>query len=211
MERLIEMVCVLAVLYAGYALGMKRWNYTSQADREKRRTQLKTLGLSNTFYFIHAGTLFFLILCSGGTFVFYWIYQQWKAILQGFKRLDGTPLPKGPFIRTLGCFVTFYSLGSIINRTCEYMRKPVSWSPVWWGTLWLGGLFTLLLCDDISLRLFGAFLFCLAPTIYQRRLNLLPKKPLPITPKPKELIAAAFGLTLFLGLCITVRMITIHS
>ena len=59
----------------------------SEAERTERRTQLKELGLSNTFYFIHAGTLLILNAVSGGLFVLYWLFRQWKAVLTGFRRL----------------------------------------------------------------------------------------------------------------------------
>lgn len=206
MERLLEMLAVLAFLYAGYALGIKRWNYSSQADRERRRTVLKTKGLSNTFYFIHSTTLFMLIVLSGGTFTFYWIYQQWKAVLKGFKRLDGTPLRYGPFLRTLASPITFFTLGSIINHTCEYMRKSVAWASAWWGTLWLGGLVSIFLPVGIGVRVLGALIFCWVPTVYQRHLNTLPNKHLPFRPKPKEVIAAVFGLILLIGLLLVLHL-----
>ena len=206
MERLIEMVAVLALLYAGYALGMKRWNYSSQADQERHRADLKAKGMSNTFYFIHAGTLFWLVVFSGSTFTFYWLYQQWKAIKQGFKRTDGTPLSKGPFLRTLGSAVTFFTLGNIIKRTCEYMHKSPAWPSLWWGSLWLGGLIVACLPFSLLTRITGAFIFCLVPAVYQRHLNTLPKKSLPAKPKPKEIIAAALGLTLLTALLLLVKM-----
>ena len=68
MERLLEMLGVLAVMYAAYALSVKNWNYTSESAREKRKTELKQQGLTNTFYFINARTQLVLTLASGGTF-----------------------------------------------------------------------------------------------------------------------------------------------
>ena len=195
MERLIEMGAVIALLYVGYVLGIKRWNYSSQADREKRRDALKAKGLCNTFYFIHAGTLFFFIVLSGGTFAFYWIYQQWKAIVQGFKRTDGTKLSGSPLLRTLASAVTFFALGSIINRTCEYMRKSTAWPSGWWGSLWLGGLVAACLpCVPLAARMIGGLLFCVVPSVYQRHLNTLPKKRVSVKPKPREIIATILGL-----------------
>ncbi len=201
------MFAVLAFLYLGYVLGIKRWNYASQADREKRRSTLKAKGLSNTFYFIHSTTLFLLTVLSGGTFAFYWIYQQWKAILKGFKRLDGTPLRYGPLVRTLASPITFFTLGNIINHTCEYLRKPVAWPAAWWGTLWLGGLIAIFLPVAGSIRFLGALIFCWGPTAYQRHLNTLPKKSLPKRPKPREIIAALLGLILVVSLFLLLHLV----
>ena len=194
MQRLLEMLLALAILYAVYALGMKKWNYTSQADREKRKTELKKLGLSNTFYFIHEYTFLVLNLASGGLFSFYWIYKQWQAVLQGFKRLEGGPLKHGAFVRTLGGGFTFFTLAALINRTCEYMRKKTAWPAGLWGTLWLGGLVLVFCPVGTSYRLTGYALFCLAPTVYQNRLNALPKEPISPAPKTAEIVACATGL-----------------
>ena len=199
MERLIEMVAVLGILYAGYALGIKRWGYATQADVEKRRTYLKEKGLANTFYFIHAGTLFVLIVCSGGAFMLYWAFQQWKAVLHGFKRTSGGPLKHGPFLRALCSVVTFFTLAGIINRTCEYMRKQPAWPAAWWGTLWIGGLFVALLPLSWWACGTGFFIFCLAPAVLQHHLNALPKTTLPLLPKPREVVATILGLTVVLG------------
>ena len=208
MERLIEMLTVLALLYAGYALGIKRWSYAStQADREKRRTELKAKGLCNTFYFIHAGTLFFLILFSAGTFTLYWMFQQWKAVLKGFRRSDGIPLKYGPLLRTLFGLITFFSLAGIINRTCEYMRKTPAWPAAWWGSLWLGGFLMVLLAQSLLVRGVGFFLFCLAPSVLQHRLNALPKTRLSVKPKPREFAASALGLIVVIGTIILLRML----
>ena len=206
MERLIEMGVVIALLYAGYALGIKRWNYSSQADRERRRALLKEKGLCNTFYFIHAGLLFFLIVFSGGTFTFYWIYQQWKAICQGFKRTDGRKLSGGPLAQTLKSPFSFFTLGGIINRTCEYMHKSPAWPSGWWGSVWLCGFVTACIPWAWSARIIGAFLFCIVPPVYQRHLNTLPKKRVPVKPKPKELIAAALGLVVVIAVCLVLRL-----
>ena len=203
MERLIEMLAVLAFLYIGYTLGLKRWSYApTQADLEKRRTELKAKGLCNTFYFIHAGTLFFLILFSGGTFVLYWMFQQWTAVVRGFKRSDGLPLRHGPLLRTLAGSITFFSLANIINHTCEYMRKKSAWPAGWWGSVWVGGFILALMPLGILARSVGFFLFCLPPVALQHRLNALPKTRLPARPKVKEFVAAALGLTVLAGMII---------
>jgi len=209
MERLIEMGVVIALLYAGYAFGIKRWNYMSQADREKRREVLKAKGLCNTFYFIHAGTLFFLTVFSGGTFAFYWIYQQWKAICQGFKRADGRKISCGPLAQTLKSAVTFFTLGGIINRTCEYMHKSTAWPSGWWGSVWLGGLVAACIPWAPATRLIGAFLFCIVPSVYQRHLNTLPKKSVPAKPKPREIIAAVLGLIVVCAVYLLLRLIPV--
>ena len=130
MEQFLQMAGVLAALYIAYALTLKKWDYASEAKRTERRTQLKELGLSNTFYFIHAGTLLILNAVSGGLFVLYWLFRQWKAVLTGFRRLSGQPLSGGTFMRTLGGAVTFFELNALICRTCEYMRKKIALSAV---------------------------------------------------------------------------------
>ena len=108
------MLGILAVLYAMYALSLKKWDYATEAKRQERRTLLKTKGVSNTFYFIHAGTLFLLNVFSGGLFTFYWLYRQWTAVPHGFRRLNAQPLPHGAFLRTVGGFITFFELNAIV-------------------------------------------------------------------------------------------------
>lgn len=205
MERLLEMLGVLAVMYVLYALSVKNWDYTSEAAREKRKAELKKRGLTNTFYFINARTQLILTLASGGTFTLYWLYQQWRAVLRGFKRADGRPLKGGPLLRTLGGAFTFFSLAQIINRTCEYMRSPSAWHAGWWGLVWLGGLACALLSDGWPVKAAGYFMFCAVPAVYQRRLNALPKNPVPAAPKTAEIIAAAVGMACVLGLAALAR------
>lgn len=206
MERLLEMLGVLAVMYAAYALSIKNWNYTSEAAREKRKAELKKLGLTNTFYFINARTLLVLTLVSGGMFTFYWIYQQWRAVLRGFKRTDGVPLKGGPFLRTLGGAFTFFTLANLINRTCEYMRQPTAWPAGLWGLVWLTGLAGVFLPTEGTVKALGYLCFCAVPAIYQRRLNALPKTPVPAAPKLAELAATAAGLLCLLGIIMFLRM-----
>lgn len=208
MERLLEMLGVLAVMYAAYALSVKNWDYTSEATREKRKAELKKRGLANTFYFINARTQLVLTLASGGTFTLYWLYQQWRAVLRGFRRADGTPLTGGPFLRTLGGAFTFFSLVSIINRTCEYMRRPTAWPAGLWGLVWLSGLVCVFLPAGWTVKTIGYFFFCAAPAVYQRRLNALPKTPVPASPKIAELAAAAAGLILVLAAVMACRILT---
>lgn len=205
MERLIEMLGTLALLYAGYALSVKKWDYSSEAQREKRQTELKRLGLANTFYFINARTQFLLTLLSGGLFSFYWMYQQWKAVLHGFKRSDGKPLKGGALVRAAGGFYFFFRLAGIINRTCEYMRHKTALPAGVWGCLWLAGLICALAPLAPSARIAGYLIFCAAPAAYQRRLNVLVKNPLPGKPKMTELIAAALGLLCTLAAAAVIR------
>ena len=200
MERLIQMLGILAVLYAAYALSLKKWNYQTETQRNARRVFLKTKGLSNTFYFIHAGALFLLNVFSGGLFTFYWIYRQWQAIEQGFRRLDGHSLKHCPLVRSLGGFATFFSLNAIICRTCEYMhhKSPL---PAWvWGTLWLAGLAGSIWVSSWPERIVCYVFFCAAPAALQHRLNALPKEPISPQPKPAEIIAAAIALAAALGI-----------
>ena len=200
------MLCILAVMYAGYAVSVKKWDYETEAKREARRTALKTKGLSNTFYFIHARTLFLLNLLSGGLFVIYWLYRQWQAVLRGFKRLDGAPLKNGPLLRTVCGFATFFELNAVICRTCEYMRQKAPLPPWVWGTAWLAGLAGTLAGTDVTTRAAGYLVFCAAPALLQRRLNALPKETIPPQPKPAEIAAAALALLLALGLLVAWRI-----
>ena len=206
MEKLLQMLGILAALYIAYVLSLKKWDYASESKRAARRTWLKSKGLSNTFYFIHAGTLFLLNMISGGLFVFYWIYRQWQAVLRGFRRLDGISLEHGPFIRTLGGFGTFFSLNAIICRTCEYMRKKSPMPPWVWGTLWLTGLAGTLLLPMGAEKGFCYFFFCAAPAALQHRLNALPTMPLITKPKPTELIATVIGLIIALAIVMIIRI-----
>lgn len=205
MERLVEMLVIIGVLYAGYALTLQKWTYVTQADWEKRKTILKTQGLTNTFYFINARTQFFLTLISGGLFTFYWIYKQWKSVLQGFRRLEGGPLRFGPLLRTLGGFFTFFSLGSIINRTCEYMHKKPALPAAIWGIFWLGGLAIIFCPVAMGWKIAGYFLWCFAPVAFQRRLNVLPKNAPSAWPKFTELVAAIAGFIMCVSLVAILR------
>ncbi len=200
MQRLLEMLGTLAVLYAVYALSFKKWDYTSEEKRLERRAVLKAKGMSNTFYFIHARTLFVLNTLSGGLFVFYWLYRHWQAVLYGFKRTDGKALPGGPLLRAAGGFFTFFQLNAIICRTCEYMHHKAPLAPWAWGTLWLGGLAGAVACPDWTGRIIGYLLFCGAPAALQNRLNALPKGTLPAAPKRAEILAAAAALLAALAL-----------
>ena len=207
MERLLQMLGILAVLYAMYALSLKKWDYATEAKRQERRTLLKTKGVSNTFYFIHAGTLFLLNVFSGGLFTFYWLYRQWTAVPHGFRRLNAQPLPHGAFLRTVGGFITFFELNAIICRTCEYMRHKPPLPPWAWGTMWLGGLIGAIAAPGWTEKLIGYALFCAAPAVLQKRLNALPAEKILPTPKPKECFAAAAALGCALGMIALFRIL----
>ncbi len=127
------------------------------------------------------------------------MFQQWRAVLRGFRRLDGRPLKGGALVRTIGGFVTFFSLAGIINRTCEYMRAQTAWPAGLWGTLWLGGLTCVFLPVSWQAKAAGYLLFCAAPAVYQRRVNALPKNPVPAAPKLAEAATAALGLVCVLA------------
>ena len=135
------------------------------------------------------------------------MFQQWKVIVHGFKRSDGQTLKYGPLVRTLASAVTFFPLAGIINRTCEYMRRPPAWPAAWWGSLWLGGLIMAFLPQGPLVRGIGIFLFCLAPAALQHRLNALPKTRLSAKPKPKEFVAAALGLTVCAGSVVLLHLL----
>ena len=50
MERLLEMVGVLSMLYVAYALTLGKWNYDSPTTREKRKEELKKPYIKALFY-----------------------------------------------------------------------------------------------------------------------------------------------------------------
>ena len=97
MERLWSILIGIAILYAAYALGMKRWDYDSPAKREELKTRIKERGLSTRFYFISAGRLLGLNILCGGLFVFYWSYKQWQAVYAGYKSTSGHMPKRRPF------------------------------------------------------------------------------------------------------------------
>lgn len=210
MERLLEMLGVLAVMYVAYALSVKNWDYTSEAAREKRKAELKKEGLTNTFYFIHARTLFGLNVASGGAFTLYWMLQQWHAVLHGFRRADGTSLKGKSFVRTLGGAFTFFTLANLINRTCEYMHARTAWPPALWGVVWLGGLICVFAPVSWATKAAGYLVFCAVPSVYQNRLNALPKTPVSASPKLSEVLAAAAGLVAVLAVAAIYRTAGVH-
>ena len=192
MERFLQMVGVLVALYIAYRISLGKWDYTSHQKRQERKTELKTAGLSSRFYFMHPWTQRILTLLSGGLFTFYWLYEQWQQVLSGFKRLDGTPLQGGAFRRAVGGIWSFFPLAEIINRTSEYMRKPTSWPAALWGTLWLGGLVLVFCPVAYGWRIAGYVLWCLVPSVYQRRINTLTSKHISAFPRTVEIIITLF-------------------
>lgn len=200
MQRLFEIILVCVVMYVVYALTVKNWDYHSEAKRKELRLRFKELGMSNVFFFTGTLKLFTLNILSGGFFVFYWLYMQWKAVLSGFQRLSRRPLKYGPVWRAVFFFISVYQLGGIINRTCIYMRKTPNLPAWFWGTAWIVSFIGLFVFSSVWAKTAAYLLFCAVPAFIQRRLNALPESPIPNTPKPAEIIAAVCGLLLTLGL-----------
>ena len=199
------MVGVLVALYIAYRISLGKWDYTSPQKRQERKTELKTAGLSSRFYFMHAWTQRVLTLLSGGLFTFYWLYKQWQQVLSGFKRLDGTPLQGGAFRRAVGGIWSFFSLAELVNRTAEYMRKPTSWPAALWGTLWLGGLVLVFCPVHYGWRILGYLLWCLTPSVYQRRINSLTSEHISAFPRTIEILVTLCGAACALGIVTLVR------
>ncbi|MBO7190672.1 MAG: hypothetical protein J6V32_00980 [Elusimicrobiaceae bacterium] len=199
MERLLEIIGIVVGMYVIYALTMGKWNYTSQAQREHRKTELKEAGLSVRFYFMHPRTQFVLTLASGGIFTLYWLYKQWSRVLRGFKRLDGTPLSGSAWGRALGGWWSFFALGNLINRTCEYMQKETSWPSWLWGSVWLSGLGLVFVPVEMEYRLAGFVIFCFVPTVLQRRINTLTAEHIPAFPRAVEIVVMLLGAVCVVG------------
>ncbi len=199
MEQLLEMIAVLVVMFVVYALTMGKWNYTSQAQREHRKTELKEAGLSVRFYFMHPRTQFVLTLASGGVFTLYWLYKQWSQVQRGFKRLDGTPLSGSAWGRALCGGWSFFALGNLINRTCEYMQKEMSWPSWLWGGVWLGSLVLIFMPVEMGYRLAGFVIFCFVPTVLQRRINTLTAGHIPMFPRAVEIVVMLLGAACVVG------------
>ncbi len=193
MERLLEIVGTLVVLYIVYALSMGKWDYASPQKRQARKTELKIDGLSTRFYFMHPRTQLVLTLASGGIFSFYWLFKQWKQVLRGFKRLDGKPLKGSAFTRMLGGLWNFYTLAGLVNRTCEYMHKPVSWPAGLWSILWLGGLALIFCPVGYGWKLGGYLVWCMVPSIFQARINTLTSEHISLTPRAVEVLITLLG------------------
>lgn len=200
MQRLLEMCVACALLYAAYSLTLKNWSYASGAQYEALRTECKRRGMSNVYYFIAAPTLFLFNLLTGGTFILYWTYQQWKAVSQGFRRLEQPPVAFNPWLRTLLFPFSFYTLNAVINRTCLYLHKKPTFAAWFWGTVWLIA-YAGMAAAPVKLKPWFYLLVCAVPAVLQRRLNALPKTPVPLRPKLKETAAALCGM-LVVGLFI---------
>ena len=205
MERLLEMLGVLVGLYIVYNLSVGKWDYTSFQRREKRKIELKEAGLSTRFYFMHPRTQWVCTLLSGGLFTGYWLYKQWKQILRGFKLLDGTPLSGSAWGRALGGWWSFFALGNLINRTCEYMQKETSW-PAWlWGSIWLGSLGVIFMPFSYGWRIAGYVVFCFVPSVFQRRLNTLTADHISGFPRTVEIVVTLVGAILVGGVVVLLR------
>lgn len=194
MERLIQILIGAGILYAAYAMSLKKWDYTSVQKREEQKLRLKRKGLSVRYYFIPAGRLLVFNVLSGGVFFFYWSYKQWQAVKSGYKNEAGVPLKFAPAARALLSFISFYQLAAIVGRTCAYMRKKTPFPAIFWGTaLWggLAGAFLPLL--PLPWRVLCAALYLLAPCALQMRINSLPKEPPPSRVKTSEILWALAG------------------
>lgn len=203
MQRLIEMCVVCAGLYLFYALTMKNWNYYSEAQYNALRRECKRLGMSSTYYFIAAPTLLFFNLITGGTFILYWTYRQWRAIKHGFQRTDGQPADFYPWFRTLVFPFSFYALNVIINRTCRYMHKRPTFPAWFWGSIWLVAWAGVATAGKIKPLFY--LLACAIPAILQRRLNGLPSHTPPLIPKTKDILAAFVCLLLSAAAAVFLR------
>lgn len=208
MERLWSILIGIAILYAAYALGMKRWDYDSPAKREELKTRIKERGLSTRFYFISAGRLLGLNILCGGLFVFYWSYKQWQAVYAGYKSTSGHMPKGGPFLRAVFTFITFYQFNAILNRTCQYMRKKPALSPVIWGTLlWAGLAAAFIPALPVFWRILGGVMFIFAPYALQRRVNALPKELPPTRLKAAELFWVPVSWLIWTGGYALLRML----
>lgn len=189
MEKLIDILLGVALVYGVYALGMKNWDYASETKRKELEIRLQEKGLSAKYYFMAAWQLFLMNLLCGGLFVFYWSYKQWQAVQAGYKSTRSAA-PKGsPFLRALFTFITFYQFNAVLNRTCLYMHKRPSLPTVFWGTvLWAGAAAALIPALPLFWRILGGLLFIFAPCALQRRVNRLPKNLPPFRVKAAEII-----------------------
>lgn len=206
MSELLKMAAILGGLYMLYALTLKKWSYTTQAQRQARREVLKQRGLSNTFYFIHERTLLVLNLLSGGLFSFFWLFRQWQAARRGYKRLDGQPLKGAPLWRTVLFPWSFYQLNGLINRICEYMHHTPAFPPFIWTTIWLGCLAGIFAAPGWwnAACYFG---WCWVPAVLQNRLNALPPQSLPLRPQLLEVSAAVCGLLVTLAILLVYKLV----
>ena len=181
MEKWVDFIVVFGGLYLIYFFTLRRWDYTSQAKQKAEREVLKKQGLSNSFYFIGEWKLFAYIFITGGLYVFYWLYKQWRAVLKGYISTDKKPLKGGPFLRALGGLGTFYQLASIINRTCTYMHKKPAAAAWLSGSFWLASLGAIAALPGTIYKILALVVFAAIPSRLQHRLNALPGQAIPNT------------------------------
>ena len=189
MDRLPSILLAIALLYAFYVLGTRKWDYASEAKRQAQKERLQKEGLAVCYYFISGRKFLLLNLLGGGLFSLYWGYKQWQAIRAGYKNAAGTQLKGGPFIRAVFILFSFYQLTAIVNRTCLYMHKRPSFTHLFWGTAFWGGLAAACVPQvPAPWRIAGAAAFFFAPYFIQQRINTLPKTLPPSRLKMAELL-----------------------
>lgn len=193
MERWMDFVLVFGGLYAIYFFTLRRWDYTSEAKRKADKEELKRKGLSNAYYFSGAGKLFAYLFITGGVYVLYWFYKQWKAIAKGYLNSAKTPLKGWPVIRAFFGFVTFYQLAGIINRTCKYMRKPPAGAAWFSCTLWLVSLAGAVVLPSWY-KLAALAVFCAIVARFQARVNALTGKEVPNQFKASDILPVTASL-----------------
>ncbi|MBR3631779.1 MAG: hypothetical protein IKN49_01755 [Elusimicrobiaceae bacterium] len=194
MEKLLHIFGGMAILYLIYVLGIKNWDYASEAKRLKIKEDIKQEGLSTSFYFITPKRLLFFEILSGGLFIFYWAYKQWQSMLRGYKNTTGKRLLFGPFLRSLFIAISMYQLTAILNRTCVYMRKEPAFPPFVWGTaLWGGAVAACLPMLASGWRVLGAAFCLLSPYVLQNHINSLPKELPPSRIKAMEIVFLLFS------------------
>lgn len=206
MEKLMNILLGTAILYAVYALGIKRWDYASEAKREEMKIRLQKQGLAVRYYFISTNKLLLLNLLSGGLFLFFWSYKQWQAVCAGYKNSSGKPLGGGPFWRAVFTVFTFYQFNAILNRTCLYMHKKPTLPCAVWGTLcWTGLTAACIPALPLFWRMAGGALFLYAPCALQKRVNALPKQLPPARLKTAEILWLPVSWIIWLALAAVLR------
>lgn len=196
MERIGQLLLAFALLYGVYALTLKNWNYTTEADKQAARNRLKKLGLSSQYFMTAPGKLYTLSFLSGGLFLFYWFYQQWKAVCRGYKNTDETPLRFSPELRALFACVSVFQLLHIVNRTAQYLRKPTSFPAAFWGVVfWLAGI-AAFAAQGASAAVTAYAVFLAVPCVIQARINAMVGQTPPNNPKTAEWVIALLGMAI---------------